>query len=193
MHHKRRGKRTKVGMGRERTIQILKMVAVGALIVGMGAAPSPRAMSQILRELTLGDTRENRRYVSNKIRRLKKQGYLAQNGVRFAVSDKGHRILSAKELEKLHIPRPARWNGKWYMVMFDIPLEASSARKALNNALIDLGLVQYQQSVLIYPYPIKETVLHICRFHKITRYVSFAIVDYIDGEDKLKKHFKINS
>ncbi|MDO8561594.1 MAG: hypothetical protein Q7S05_02085, partial [bacterium] len=153
---------------RERTVQILKMVAVGALKIGIGATPSPRAVSKLLAELTLGDSSRNRKYASRKIRELKKRGFLEKHGVRYAVSDKGQRILSRERIMTLEIPSSRRWNGRWYLIMFDIPLTQSYARQALNTLLLSMGLVQYQQSVLIYPYPIKETVLHVCRFYKVT-------------------------
>ncbi|MCR4325965.1 MAG: hypothetical protein NUV59_04175 [Patescibacteria group bacterium] len=179
----------KRSIGRQRTVQILQMIAIGALVIGLGGAPSPRAMNRLLKEFTLGDTRENRRYVSRKVRNMKKQGYLAKHGVRYAVSDKGSRILSAAELENLRIPRQQHWNGTWHLVLFDIPLPESSARKAFNRILLGLGLVQYQQSVLVYPFPIRDTVLPICRFYGITKYVSFISAENIDGSEKLTKHF----
>lgn len=179
-------------VGRERTVQILKLVALGVLIVGLGGAPSPRAMNRMLKELILDNTRANRRYVSRKVRELKKRGYLAAHGVKFAVSDKGERLLTREQLTKLHIPVPRHWDRTWHLILFDIPLPESNARKTLNRLLLDMGLVQYQQSVLVYPYPIKETVMHICRFYKISRYVSFACATNIDGADKLKKHFKLS-
>lgn len=191
MKSRKRRSINKRTVGRERTVQILKMVALGALIIGMGGAPSPSAMNKILKELTLEGTRESRRYVSRKVRELKKRGYLAAHGVKFGVSDKGERVLSQAQLSNLRIPIPAHWNGKWHVILFDIPLPESSARKALDRILLDMGLVQYQQSVLVYPYPIKETVMHICRFYKISRYVSFVCATEIDGADKLKKHFKL--
>ena len=177
---------------RERTIRILKLIAVGALVVGIGAAPSPRAISRMLSELMLGDTPENRKYANRKIRELKKRGFLEKHGVKYAVSDKGARLLSHEEMVQLEIPKPSKWDGKWYLIMFDIPLTESYARQALNRILLGMGLVQYQQSVLIYPHPMKETVLHICRFYKVTRYVSFATAEHVDGMGKLKKHFNIS-
>lgn len=177
---------------RERTIQILKMVAVGALVIGLGGAPSPRAMGKLLRGLLLGDTRENRRYANRKIRQLKNSGLLERQGVAFAVSDKGERVLDRERIWNLKIPTTSHWDKKWRLILFDIPQTKSDARKALNQILLGMDLVQYQQSVLIYPYALKETVLHVCRFYKITRYVSFITADDVDGSDKLKKHFKLS-
>ncbi len=177
---------------RERTIRILKMIALGVLIIGIGAAPSPRAISKMLHELTLGDTAENRRYARRKIKQLKQRGFLKKSGVKYAVSDKGGRFLSGADIWNLQIPRPRRWNGWWHLIMFDIPMEESTARKALNSALLRMGLVQYQQSVLIYPYPIKETVLKVCRYYKVIPYVSFVSARDVDGSEELKRTFKLS-
>ncbi|MBI4128961.1 MAG: hypothetical protein HY460_02810 [Parcubacteria group bacterium] len=177
--------------GRERTMKILKMVAVGALVIGLGGAPSPRVMNRLLKELVLGDTSQNRRYVYRKMRNLKNQGYLAKHGVRYTVSDKGARAIAGTAMRLARVPRPHVWDGAWHFVLFDIPLTESSARKAFNGVLLNLGFVQYQQSVLVYPFPIRETILPVCRHYKITRYVSFVTAIDIDGADTLKKHFKL--
>ena len=176
---------------RERTVRILKMIALGVLIIGIGAAPSPRAIGKILHELMLGDTAENRRYANRKIKQLKQRGFLKKRGVRYAVSDKGSRVLSEDEISNLQISRPQTWDGKWHLIMFDIPMQESTARKSLNSTLLRMGLVQYQQSVLIYPYPIKKILLEVCRFYKVTRYVSFVSADTVDGAEELKRIFKL--
>lgn len=176
---------------KERTVRILKMVALGVLIIGIGAVPSPRAVSKMLHELTLGDTAENRRYARRKVKQLEQSGFLKKRGVKYAVSDKGSRLLSGADVWNLQIPRPHRWDGIWHLIMFDIPMGESAARKALNSSLLRMGLVQYQQSVLIYPYPIKETILKVCRFHKVTSYVSFVSARDVDGAEELKRIFKL--
>ena len=176
---------------RERTVKVLKMIALGVLIIGIGAAPSPHAIGRLLRGLTLGDTRENRRYVGRKLKELKKRGLLEKQGVRYAVSDKGKRLLSREQVWGLRIPTPRRWDERWHLIMFDIPQSESGTRKELNRILLGMGLVQYQQSVLVYPYPIKETLVEVCRFYKITRYVSFVAATELDGTDELKRHFKL--
>jgi len=177
---------------RERTVRILKMVALGVLIIVIGAAPSPRMIGRMLHDLTLGDTAENRRYARRKIKQLKQGGYLKKHGVRYAVSDKGGRLLSGEAIWNLQIPRPRRWDGWWHLIMFDIPQAESTARKALNSALLRMGIAQYQQSVLIYPYPIKDTLLEVCRFYKVTRYVSFISARDVDGSAALKRFFKLH-
>ena len=175
----------------ERTIRVLKMIAVGALIVGLGGAPSLRAVSRLLKEFILDDSRENRRYANRKIKQMKRHGFLKQYGVRYAVSDKGKRLLAREEIQNLHIQKLPQWNRKWYLILFDIPQSDSDARKALNRVLLRMGLAQYQQSVLIYPYPIKETVLLVCKFYKVSRYVSFITASHVEGEDELKRYFKL--
>ena len=72
--------------------------------------------------------------------------------------------------------------------MFDITNQ-SDARKILNQILLGMGFVQYQQSILVYPHPIKETVTHVCRLYKISRYISFVTAEDVDGSDRLRKHF----
>lgn len=181
----------RASVGRERTIRILRIVALGALMLSIGAAPSPKAVGKILKELLLDDSREERRYVYRKVRELKNRGLLERRGVAYAVSDKGRGLLVRNKVENAAIPRQKHWTGKWYLLMFDIPVSESGSRKSLNRILLRMGLVQYQQSVFVYPFPFKETVLPVCRLLMVTKYVSFASVYEIDGADKLKRVFGI--
>ena len=48
--------------------------------------------------------------------------------------------------------RKKRWDGKWLMVVFDIPEKHSSTRRALREKLRELGFGMLQRSVWISPY-----------------------------------------
>ena len=52
--------------------------------------------------------------------------------------------------------RKKSWDGKWLMVIFDIPEKNSKVRKALREKLRELGFAMLQRSVWISPYDLSS-------------------------------------
>jgi hypothetical protein len=176
---------------RAQTIKILKMVALGILLVGIGAVPPPWAIPRIIRELTSKDAPENRRRLRRKILDLKHQGYIAENAGSYSMTERGEKIMREENLWELKIPTPKQWAGAWHLVVFDIPAEKSRFRIPFIRHLQNLGLVFYQRSVWIYPHPMEDDVHKIANFYGISTYVSFITATSIDGAPTLKRKFKI--
>ncbi|MBI4999329.1 hypothetical protein HZB97_00975 [Candidatus Gottesmanbacteria bacterium] len=57
----------------------------------------------------------------------------------------------AKRLEK-------KWDGKWRMVIFDIPEITRVKREALRKKLKDLGFAQWQKSVYVTPFDVGQEI-----------------------------------
>lgn len=122
---------------------------------------------------------------------LKRRGYLGKDGGSYYLLPKAYRSLSECRIWSLTLPTPAKWDGKWRMVMFDIPHDKQKRRDVFRLRIKELGLVLYQQSVWIYPHPIQETVGQIADFYKLSRCVSFIIAESVTGENKFKRHFNL--
>ncbi|KKW46939.1 MAG: hypothetical protein UY98_C0024G0004 [Candidatus Kaiserbacteria bacterium GW2011_GWA2_58_9] len=176
---------------RERTIKILKMVAVGALMIGIGAVPPPWALGRILKELTMSDSAKNRRYARRKWSEIKKRGYIRSDGRSYALTQRAERILSESELWNLKIPKQKDWDQCWYLVLFDIPVRKNQSRLSFDGILRNLGLVMYQRSVWIYPHPCQGTIEQIARFYGIYDHVSYATAIALDRQASLRRHFKV--
>ena len=176
---------------RAQTIRILKMVALGVFLVGIGAVPPPWAIPRIIRELTSNDTPENRRRIRRKIYDLKYRGHIAENADSYVITERGKKIMEEEGLWELKIPTPKLWVRAWHLVVFDIPSEKSRFRIPFIRHLQNLGLIFYQRSVWIYPHPMKNEVRKIADFYNISPHISFITASNIDGESTLKRKFKI--
>jgi DNA-binding transcriptional regulator PaaX len=89
------------------------------------------------------------------------------------------------------INKPQKWDGKWRMVMFDLPVRFSKARNALRFKLKQLGFIQFQKSVWIYPYSCKEEIAFVSDYYRVGRYVELLEISSINNDLKFKKHFKL--
>jgi len=89
------------------------------------------------------------------------------------------------------IVEKTKWDGRWRLVMFDVPEKISLGRKALREKLKKLGFCELQKSVWIFPYECKNEIDFIIEFFGLRKYVRFGILEFIDNEAHLKKIFKL--
>ena len=122
---------------------------------------------------------------------LQRYGYVTHRKDGLALSPKGAHLLHEESVWSLTIEKPSVWDKKWRMVLFDIPKDKLKRRDAFRLRLKELGLVLYQQSVWVYPYPLEETIRKIAAFYRLARCISFVTADEISGAEKLKEHFRL--
>ncbi len=91
-------------------------------------------------------------------------------GPQFQLTAKGkeeiEHILGIKRIDKkaqgkINILRPPIWDGKWRLILFDIPIDFNNARDALRYGLRMFGCYQIQQSVWVHPFPCAQEIKQI--------------------------------
>ena len=73
----------------------------------------------------------------------------------FALTEAGEREASKIKL-KLRMAKPKRWDGKWRIIIFDVPEKLRGKRDLLRKELNNFGFTQLQRSVWAYPYPLPK-------------------------------------
>jgi DNA-binding transcriptional regulator PaaX len=107
-----------------------------------------------------------------------------------SLTDKG-RVRALNMRFKRLSNRKENWDGKWRMIAFDIPDECKKARNALRYRLRMAGFHELQESLLLYPYDCKKEIDDFIIMFKLKKYVRFALLEYIDNQEDIKKLFKI--
>ncbi len=92
--------------------------------------------------------------------------------------------------EKMKIRRD-NWDGKWRIVIFDIPEKLRRGRDALRDKLKKLGFYELQKSVFVFPYKCEDELDFIIEFFDLRKYVRYGTLDFIDNELHLEKIFKL--
>lgn len=95
------------------------------------------------------------------------------------------------QIDGIKIKKPEKWDGKWRMVIFDIPEKKRKARGALRDKLKELGFKELQKSVFIYPYECEDEINFIVEVFEIRPYVRFLKVDSFTNEEQYKLKFKL--
>lgn len=125
----------------------------------------------------------------DKIQYLKRQGYVksfTENKEKFIeITPKGLMQFNNLLLEDLIITRPPKWDGKWRIVIFDIPETKKHNRDLFRNNLQNLYFVQVQKSVYVYPFECTNEITLICEHLSIKKYITILIAEIIQGEEKI--------
>ncbi len=95
-------------------------------------------------------------------------------------------LLDFKKKEK-------KWNGKWFLVFFDVPEVQKNKREYLRKFLIKMGFYRYQKSVYLFPYECEKEVGLIKKIVEGAKYMKYIIAEKIEDEPKAKDYFKLLS
>jgi len=109
----------------------------------------------------------------------------------YELTQKGEARLHDIVIDDIEIKNPKNWDGKWRLVMYDLPIRFKKVRNAFRWKLKDLGFFQFQKSAWIYPYPCEGEILFVADFYGVRKYTEILEVDKILDDRKLKVHFSI--
>ena len=170
------------------------------LIVAGGIITLGAAFPALLGEI--GKTRRHRkkekyeRYqqIWNNFNKLKRQRALEfireEDGcLIYKVNEKEKERIKKFIFEELKIGAPNSWDGKWRLVIFDIPETKKNARHALRRKLAEIGFYQCQKSAWVHPFECEQEIEFIKDVLNIKPFVKIFIVEKMD-DGKTLYHFK---
>ncbi|TSC55911.1 MAG: phenylacetic acid degradation operon negative regulatory protein [Parcubacteria group bacterium Greene0714_21] len=140
-------------------------------------------------------SKEKQKRFSQALWRLKKSHLIIRSetkeGFVVELTEKGKRKVREMQLSHLRIPKQAKWDGMWRIVIFDIPEKIKGARLALTFRLKALGFFQLQKSVWVHAYPCGKEIELLTELFGISPYVNLITAKEIKDDARLKKHFHL--
>jgi DNA-binding transcriptional regulator PaaX len=172
---------------------VLKITATGAaLTVGLLAPNALIAFQKPLETfMDRLDEPAKERELQRVLRYMKSQGLVQgtyEHGLQ--ITEKGRRKLSKMQYDHMTVSLPAKWDGAWRVVFYDIPERHKIGRDALTRKLRRLGFFPLQRSVLIHPFPCREVIEGITAAYDIDKYVSYIETPFLDNQQVLITKFK---
>lgn len=180
---------TKIVLG---IIALGGIVFVGAVIPGIFKAIEEfKSGSQIS-----NGPKYTKKQINSAISSLKKRKFIKiikeKNGkVRVKLTNKGKGRILEMSLDFIEIKKPKKWDGKWRIVIFDVPTKHNSAREALRGKMKELGFKQFQKSVWIIPWECEDEILFVAEVFRAEKYIEIIEADYLLHEKEMKKFFKL--
>lgn len=170
---------------------LLGLSMAGALVVVMAVPNIALAFGQLYPELR----RYNRYRVRATLKRLEKGGLvsISYEGDKTVIrlTKNGQEKILKYKLEEMKIKPQKRWDGKWRIVIFDIPEKFKLARNVFAAKLREIGFLPLQKSVWICPYPCEEEIDFLKEVFKIRPFVKVITAEKVDVKNNLIKAFNL--
>lgn len=104
------------------------------------------------------------------------------------LTDSGEELARRLRL-RLSTTSPKRWDGKWRLVIFDIPERVRGRRDFLRKELGDLGFHPLQKSVWVTPYPLPDEFSEFISDLALGKHFRIVTADHIRDDDDLRELF----
>lgn len=176
---------------------LMGFLTVGAIYV---AASSPYFALYLSRNLRRalgrkGSPKKKDPRFENTFYYLKRRGYLniEQEGhqVHISLSKKGRKRAGKYLIDDLEIKKFKKWDGRYRIVIFDIPNLTNLKRNAFRGKLKELGFYCLQRSVWVCPYDCKKEIDLLREFFGLTEKEMKFIIGKIENDIPLQKFFKL--
>lgn len=126
----------------------------------------------------------NRRNVGENLKRLIEYGLVEKEGNFLKLTEYGKLIIKPAMQKRQIIRR--KWDGKYRLVIFDIPEIRKKARAWLREELYLLNYTPLQKSVFIGKYPLTPDIVEKIKKLNLRNFVNYLLVDRVFDEKKLK-------
>lgn len=126
------------------------------------------------------------------LHRLKKKALICAERrgkkILFMLTEDGEKEVQ-KIKSNLERAKPKKWDGKWRIIIFDIPEKLRGKRDLLRRELVGFGFKQLQESVWAYPYALPQEFRDLWEKTGIFKYCMILESDKIENGDWLQRHF----
>jgi DNA-binding transcriptional regulator PaaX len=174
---------------------VLRFIATGGFITSALVAPNSaqlfdKPLQKLLQDL---DDRSRERELRRITYYMKQRGLISygtkdyEHGL--VLTSKGKDRLKKKSYTNLEIPAPEKWDDKWRLVFFDIPMELNQGRLSFIYKLKMMGFQNLQKSIWIHPFPSRPEIEAIAEHLGIRKFVTYVEISEIDAEKALRKRF----
>lgn len=136
------------------------------------------------------DSKERQKEIIKRSRdRLVKSGLLAYQDGFLRLTPKGEMKLKSLEMKDWKKARPKKWDGRWRVLIFDIPEKRKPLREKVRSALLSIGFIRLQDSVWLYPYDCEDFINLLKADFKIGKDLLYLIVESIENDKYFRKEF----
>ena len=135
-----------------RPYKIVQQLAVegGVLLISLvNPVAGAGIVKDIMRQYFRGKYFERQRFL-NDLAHLQRRELIdwketPDGMVRMTLTKNGRVKILEYKLDEMRVEKPARWDRKWRLVVFDVPVDKKQARDALGVKLVELGFYPLQR------------------------------------------------
>lgn len=180
----------------KRTSEIVLVILAGAGIVALTAI-SPNILGAMAKlwERHFPDRRYSKRerdqQVTHAFYYLKRSGQIrlqkTKNDFLVSLTPLGKKRLQELDFKTLSIPKPVRWDKKWWLVAADIPTKKYRIGADLLRAkLRQMKFYRLQRTLWLYSYDPRREIEFIVNRYRVERFVTVMEINRLDQDDEEK-------
>jgi hypothetical protein len=140
--------------------------------------------------------RYNVSYLQRTLRRLASQKHVEVAKVHgesiVSLTKLGKRKILKFSQDTLRVDKPDHWDGKWRLVMYDVPTSRRELSELLRQAIRALGFYKMQESVYVYPYPCFDQIEFLREYYSLGDIVQYMLVDKIEHDEAYMTYFGLS-
>lgn len=184
-------------MGRLRNLTkatLLSLLAGGVILLVLSSPGGTRRFLRAVgRELKRREQRQRFFWTLAYLRRRRYIDYREERDgtATVVLTEDGRRRALRYKFSALTLPKTRHWDGKWRIVIFDIPEKKRRGRDALRGKMRKLGCVLLQKSVWAWPYECRNEIDFIAETFGTGPYVHYLVAESITSEKFLKYKFNL--
>lgn len=186
------GKLEKKGRKRSKKKNLQKIILAtiaGAGVLGVGLlAPN---VIVAMEKLGLMPYRRQKEYVTSSANKMVRKGLMKFNGRFYELTDSGQAKLRKWEFDEFKFNVPRKWDGKWRVIIFDIPDKKRGARDQIRTLFKTAGFYLLQESVWAYPYDCEDVIALLKVDFGVGKNLLYLIVEELENDKYLREHFGI--
>ena len=176
------------------------LLVAGGISIALSAAPTLFVALASIGYVFKAEDRARKRKLQQSFDYLKRHKYVAvrtnsRKTIVPALTNEGRRRLKRLFMRRAlasPIEHQKKWDGKWWLILFDISASERAKRNAFRAMIRRIGAVMLQKSVWVYPYDCSEHIALLRQFFDLPEDALRLVETNAIGDDKmLRKHFKV--
>lgn len=145
----------------------------------------------ILKSFGYDSARRQKETIKRSRERLVRKGLLVYKDGFLRLTERGEEELREMELKNWKLEKPKKWDGRWRVLIFDIPNRKKGVRDKVRATLMSVGFIKVQHSVWIYPYDCEDLITLMKADFKIGKDILYLIVDSMENDKNFRKIFNL--
>ncbi len=178
--------------------EVLKIIGAGAFIAGSFAIPTlPMALRPFLKNNNDYEIwkKFNIPYLKRTMARLEKQKLVEiKDGEKYQtveITERGKRRILKFAIDELGVEKPRRWDWKWRLVSYDIPVKYKNMGEIFSSYLKTWNFYPIHKSLFLHAYPCEKQIDFLREYLGIGKYVRIFRVEAIENGRQFRDFFGV--
>jgi hypothetical protein len=138
----------------------------------------------------------NPSYLRQAIKRFETQKLVERDTINgeevLRISQQGKVKILKYNLDDLEIEKPKSWDGKWRVVIYDIPTRERSMQQMIRQTLKMLGFYAIQESVYVIPYSCYDKIEFLRSYYGLGANIKYLLVTQLEDDQAYRDYFGLD-